>query len=504
MLLKESTSFFSSLISNKKYLLFLFFYSFLLLFFCSSFSPLYFFNIWPDVNVYYTIGKGLFFDKVPYKDLFDHKGPIIFFIYAVGYIISPNSFLGMYIIESIFLFVSLSSIYFISKLFLNSLCSLCVTFIFPVMLFPYIGFGGSAEEFILPFLFISLYYVIYYFKSDTLKYNPKIMFLIGVLLAITFYIKLNIIVFWFFPLLAILIILIQNRLYKNLIINSLSLLFGFLLVTFCIVIYFYLNKALYDFVEAYFILNSKYSSLSSFSIHTLLLRIYTIFGNLFCSSLFVIIGVAYFSFSKILAKKIGRISLLLTFLFLLLVLYTSQAVILYYYMILLVFAPLGLIALFYNVDKYLAVSNNRLKIIATILMLGSFLMSVKEKKFFYYTFNSLYSRSNPDSGMRFIFSKVISQSDNKTLLCVGFNYHIDIFTLADIVPNVRHFFTPNILYEYYPALFDTQISYIEDNLTKFVIIKDDYEYKNMFERSLKESNYTIKLHSDGFTLYELN
>ena len=45
----------------------------LLLLVCTKSSPLYPLNDWVDVNIYRTIGSGMFRGLVPYRDLFDQK-----------------------------------------------------------------------------------------------------------------------------------------------------------------------------------------------------------------------------------------------------------------------------------------------------------------------------------------------------------------------------------------------------------------------------------------------
>lgn len=36
---------------------------------------------------------------VPYVDFADSKGPLLWLVYGIGYLISPNSFFGMYLLE---------------------------------------------------------------------------------------------------------------------------------------------------------------------------------------------------------------------------------------------------------------------------------------------------------------------------------------------------------------------------------------------------------------------
>ena len=65
--------------------------SFIFVAICSKSSFLYPINDWGDVNTYFTIGKGMLAGKVPYRDLYDQKGVVIFALQALGAIISYDS-----------------------------------------------------------------------------------------------------------------------------------------------------------------------------------------------------------------------------------------------------------------------------------------------------------------------------------------------------------------------------------------------------------------------------
>ena len=64
-------------------------------------SPLYAANFWTDTNIYFTIGRGMTRGLMPYRDLFDHKGPLVFMLYALGAAISDTSFIGVFILEAL-------------------------------------------------------------------------------------------------------------------------------------------------------------------------------------------------------------------------------------------------------------------------------------------------------------------------------------------------------------------------------------------------------------------
>ena len=67
----------------------------------TSSSPLYATNFWTDTNIYFTIGRGMTRGLMPYRDLFDHKGPLLFILYALGAAISDTSFIGVFALEAL-------------------------------------------------------------------------------------------------------------------------------------------------------------------------------------------------------------------------------------------------------------------------------------------------------------------------------------------------------------------------------------------------------------------
>lgn len=79
--------------------------SFILLTICSMTSFLFPIHNRVDQNCFMTIGKGIIYGQVPYRDLFDHKGPIIYFMHAAAALISTNSFIGIFLIQYISLVI---------------------------------------------------------------------------------------------------------------------------------------------------------------------------------------------------------------------------------------------------------------------------------------------------------------------------------------------------------------------------------------------------------------
>ena len=67
----------------------------------SQSSPLYPLNTWDDVNTIYTVGKSVLRGMVPYRDLYEQKGPLLLFMQAPAAAISFTTHHGLWLIEII-------------------------------------------------------------------------------------------------------------------------------------------------------------------------------------------------------------------------------------------------------------------------------------------------------------------------------------------------------------------------------------------------------------------
>ncbi|WP_255489369.1 hypothetical protein [Dysgonomonas sp. 216] len=91
-----------------------------------------------------------------------------------------------------------------------------------------------------------------------------------------------------------------------------------------------------------------------------------------------------------------------------------------------------------------------------------------------------------------VFSEEITKSCNRTLIILGLNKSIAIFTKDNIMPNTKYFFYPNIAYESYPLIRNTQEEYIKNKSTQFIILSDINLYYTYFKESdILKDNYDI-------------
>lgn len=474
--------------------IFFFFYILLLFLGCSKFSPIYDFNYWADINIYFNMGKGIWFDKVIYKDLFDHKGPIIFFIYSIGYLFSETNFLGIFIVQIIFQYIALYFSYLSIRLFVNRNLSIILSLLTPLFLLVFSQDGGSAEEFIYTFQLISFYFLLKYLKSGIVLHPSKYMLVHGVCVAATLFIKLNLIIFWFFPLLIIFTALIYNKLFRCFFENALNFLIGVLIILIPLLLYFYFNNALSDLWLAYFEFNFLYGALHISSIKDFILGIIvfiarTIFSNYVVFTL-IISGILFFMFSPILKLKQRKLIIFSSALSLMVIIVSTRVLLPYYLISFTVFSVLTCIMIGILVEKLLLKS----KLIKMYFFILSFLVCIGlglyQKNFYGYTLKSLYNRDFPQNEVA-IFQPEIEKVEGATLLICGFKKGLPIYTKMNILPNVKYFFFPNIHHEEFPTIRDEQTKYIFNKKTDFVILYENFRYYDYY-KDVIELNYSVE------------
>ena len=110
-----------------------------------------------DDNIFMIIGQGINKGYIPYKDLFDHKGPMLYFIYAIADLIMHGK-MGLLILQFVNLYIINYCIYRIALLYNCTIKKVWILlFVFMTFFIGTIGEGAMNEEFSLSFLFISFY-----------------------------------------------------------------------------------------------------------------------------------------------------------------------------------------------------------------------------------------------------------------------------------------------------------------------------------------------------------
>lgn len=214
-----------------------------------------------DSPLFMLLGKLILHGERLYVDVFDHKGPIIFWINAVGMLL-PDTW-GIFLIESFFLGLTLAFTYKISALFivnrLRIVPIICYIFFFVFTMRD----GNSINEYANLPLTAALYYQMKYYCSKQIQHPYRYAFFYGICIAWIAFMRISNCLFLFGMIIAILWRLLIHKEFKN---AGMNIVFGlagisFLAIPICFV--FLLSNSLYEMIYATFLFNMKYSGYAS-------------------------------------------------------------------------------------------------------------------------------------------------------------------------------------------------------------------------------------------------
>ena len=138
-----------------------------------------------DTAVYQYMGYLITQGKMPYVAGFDHKGPLVYLIYALAYIISPR--IGVWILNLLCMFGILIFSYLIGKKFAGSLWSVIICTVIFSDFYSSAFIGSSPEFYATFFASLALLLISSYYKSGDIGKVPCI--LLGVCFAGMFFLK---------------------------------------------------------------------------------------------------------------------------------------------------------------------------------------------------------------------------------------------------------------------------------------------------------------------------
>lgn len=208
-----------------------------------------------DSSVFRYIGWMMTKGLIPYKDIFDHKGLLTYFINYVGVLLSYDY--GIWIIEVVFMFFTIAMSYRLARLFSNSKNSMLSIFIAFTMFDAYFEGGNFTEEWALPFILLALYIYMDYFIFDRISSVRVVV--CGFSFACVCLLRPNMISVWIVFSLVFLIERIKKNEWSCLIKTIAYFLGGILAVGIPAAAYLCANDAMYDFIEDYLIFNFIYS-----------------------------------------------------------------------------------------------------------------------------------------------------------------------------------------------------------------------------------------------------
>ena len=503
--------------------------SFLLMLLLTRSSFLYPYNNWDDSNSYFSMGKSMFHGILIYRDIFDQKGPYLYFLYGLCSLVSGTTFRGVFLMEILLGAADLLLIGRILKLFCRPQTA---AFLSPILLACMCAsksfyWGGCAEEICLPFLLFPLYVLLRTLQhSRRAEFSPRDVFLSGLCCGFVFCVKFTLMGFFLGFALSVILTCRSFREFARL---AGWFLLGTLLPFVPWVIYFGITGGLDDWYRVYIYTNvflysdfgaNSHGASASQKIHDLAKLLYWLILDNLQYFIFVIAGLLWMLLRKgaSFAERIApALMFVLTFLFI----YIGGAHLPYYAFPLTAFAVTGMAGAGVLLDRIAAKAVLQKSIPADgarkagssrrtagniMLVTAGILLSlvISYAVIFRCSWNMDYLGTPKDQIFLTNFTEDINKDreagivdkDHTTLLNIGC-LDSGLYTTTGIYPTCYWFQTQTL-----PGgeVDREQLSYILEGRTDYIVARDSYP-EAIFEHYEQIDEFHQTLQPQDFTYY---
>lgn len=231
-----------------------------LLLLSASTSPLYTDYCDGDSSIFMIIGKAIASGKDVYRDFFDHKGPLLFYLNALGFYMTGTKS-GVFIIQCVFLSLTSVFIYKTARIFTKTFRSLICVIVTILAFAATICDGNLSEEYCMLFCVIPIYLAVKVFAIAEDEPHPALYSAIyGACFALCAFIRVNNgVMIGGVALVTLVTEFISGRV-KNALINLASLFIGMAAVAVPTCLFFASKGLLGDMIFATFTFNFLYAS----------------------------------------------------------------------------------------------------------------------------------------------------------------------------------------------------------------------------------------------------
>jgi hypothetical protein len=206
--------------------------------------------------VFAYIGWAMHRGLMPYRDIWDHKGPLLYYLQYAGFSLSPNSTIGIGALELIAFSIGFFLLYRVIASFASRLVSIGIAVFSVTFVLHFFGGGNMTESWsLLPLA--AAHYACWRWSKCPSTWCPVV---IGVCFASIFWLRANMTVY---PLVAILLMLYASQKIEGLFSAMKQFILAVaagLVFSALIVAPLYHWGVFHDFVAAYFGYNAAYSN----------------------------------------------------------------------------------------------------------------------------------------------------------------------------------------------------------------------------------------------------
>lgn len=463
-----------------------------------------------DSSMFLYFGKGISEGLVPYSDMFDHKGPILFLIEYLAVVVGQGNYsLGIWIVEILFLigvafYLYKTAILYTSDRVISALSLLLCSGLF---ILCYEG-GNLSEEFALFFISGSLYKFSKIFLLD--KDSKLDYILIGIFGGITFFIRANMISLWGVFCLYFLIHDCYKKHFGLLFRRIIFIFTGGFSILLIVIVYCLLTNSLTDMINQAFLMNISYSNTDLYTKYSVASFFIEVLRHFSIPMIIVIFLINYLEQYKTFTTNYKALYLLM-FAYALINFYTvvmSGRTYLHY-----MTTQLGVVVIIVSVSLFYLVKRISRK---TMYYLGLMLISVMflspnasaiEQRNIQYNFVTTKEKNDLEN----ISNYIKGNTDRNDSIYVH-NLDANIYLMSNRYSNSRFFVLPAINYLNFPSLSEEFKESLARNKPKFIVTRngvlsttsnDNYLDKAVFNATQQDYIIVKYFENSPFTLYKL-
>ena len=426
-------------------------------------SPIYTFNSDHDFQWYMTVGNSLTKGKIPYRDIFEHKGPLVYFVFAFACLFANPGILIL-ILEIICMSLFFFFTYRICKKRLNTFYSLIAIPLLAFAIFTSwcrIRSAAIVEEFALP---IYAYFLLCWleFLTEKKHWNWVRALCLGLCFGVLLWVKYTLFYFMLVPMIVWFILSLRRRQYRTLMINVLCIIAGVLIITAPILFFYALHHAIDDLFYVYFYINLTAYGASNLQSILSAAGLFFIIGPALV--ILIILGVISFSI-KYWREQTGWL-LLISFIINFILLTYSANTIAYYYSGLIPYCILGIISILEHINTKLTLQRYRKLIFITLVILC--IGITIPFSILTYEWGRNKNEYTPLAIAEVIKNHQISEQKQCTLFCYKI-YDFGFYNATNILPN-NYFFVNSAFDENrFPKMYESFRASITNQTSDFVI-----------------------------------
>lgn len=257
-----------------------------------------------DPDCFYAEGCAVAHGLLPYRDFIDVKGPLLFFIYTVGYLLTPTRCEGIFLLYVLATWGTLIAFYRTAELFgLSRPAAIAaVAFVACALFSRLTAFWGAQPELLLVFPFTwTVYYLTAFLKYPTLNCHHRLAWWVGGASAAAFWVKFNFVLPYVAVFCIAVFVLVQRGCIKDAWRFVLRCFAAGVMVCLPFVVYFTCYGLWGDFIFSYFLLNmgANANHLASASfLHTAYCYFLRLFTNSSALACVVVLYTLYTAFIR--------------------------------------------------------------------------------------------------------------------------------------------------------------------------------------------------------------